>query len=289
MTIVLLSCMKQKRTVQRETSAEQSNFGHHQILTQTHQTDDLANVEFLTPTLGVACCDDQASHEAQMRHNTLTYHPHLILQPESIRDNTTDEEIKKLLAKHPKHPTQKFRATLNSAAEEKRKRLEREAKWKNIHVKFHKDALVYIVRSTDAARAREDDGGDTADTLTGKERDAAMNDEENQRTPSEIAMTEPEGKDKKLAKELAKLATNQPEKTVDTTQQSSRKEKKREEMKLPPSSKLPASSKMPASTKMPLSGEKGNKTIQSVLKQPRSNEETSGEEKKRTKPSRHSN
>ncbi|CAB3405002.1 unnamed protein product [Caenorhabditis bovis] len=148
--------------------------------------DFLANVHLLTPTLPGGCTDDNAAKEAMMRHRTNQYFPQLEIQKEMILNKTTSSELHALLDKLPPHPPQRFRAKIDKNIEKIAR--EREEKYKNLHVSWHNVGLVYIVRGSDPARAKDDGVSDTIDSPSGKENDAA-NDGNGENLNSEIPMT----------------------------------------------------------------------------------------------------
>uniref|UniRef100_A0A8R1HPR9 Uncharacterized protein n=1 Tax=Caenorhabditis japonica TaxID=281687 RepID=A0A8R1HPR9_CAEJA len=153
------------------------------------QEDPLANVRLLTPTLPGGCNDENAAKEAANRHKTNSYFPELEIQKLRIVDSTKGEELKRLVDRLSPHPPQMYRKELKEPSVE-----ERLAQWKDFHVHWHDKGLVYLVRSNDACRAKDEGPGDTVDS-------PGSDEQEESKIPSEMPLSENanERKEKKAA------------------------------------------------------------------------------------------
>ncbi|CAL2037471.1 unnamed protein product [Caenorhabditis brenneri] len=186
------------------------------IQTVEVQEDPLANVRLLTPTLPGGCNDENAAKEAATRHKTNQYFPKLQIQKRRIVNRTTKSELRKMVDQLPPHPPQRYRTELREPALDKRKE-----KWKNAHVHWHDTGLVFIVRSHDPCRSKDDNGGDTIDSPSKEEQ------QESTKINSEMPLSDKNAERKSKAK-----SRRSKEKTPAPLPQSSKKSSK--ERKLAP-------------------------------------------------------
>uniref|UniRef100_A0A1I7T8F9 DUF4604 domain-containing protein n=1 Tax=Caenorhabditis tropicalis TaxID=1561998 RepID=A0A1I7T8F9_9PELO len=185
------------------------------------QEDPLANVRLLTPTLPGGCNDENAAKEAATRHTTNQFFPKLQIQNRRIVNKTSKEELKRMVDQMPPHPPQRYRTELREPALEKRNE-----KWKNSHVHWNDIGLVFIVRSHDACRSKDDAGGDTVDSLDSPSKEeqestkvnsempmSDKNDErKKQMTPNRSKKKTPAAQSSKKSSKDRKPASNQKEK-----------------------------------------------------------------------------
>lgn len=185
------------------------------IQTVEVQEDPLANVKLLTPSLPGGCNDENAAKEAATRHKTNMYFPKLQLQKNRIVNRTSKIDLKRMVDALPPHPPQRYRTELREPALDKRNE-----KWKNSHVHWHETGLVFVVRSHDPCRSKDDGGGDTIDSPASKE------EQESTKVNSEMPLSDKKEKSKQKTPHRGK------EKTPAPLPQSSRKSQK--ERKLAP-------------------------------------------------------
>ncbi|CAI2311372.1 unnamed protein product [Caenorhabditis sp. 36 PRJEB53466] len=148
------------------------------LQTAEMKEDDFANVRLLTPMLPGGCNDENAAKEAASRHKSNQYFPNLEVQSRKIVNDTTPEELRRMVDELPPHPPQRIRSDSKEPSLE-----DRIAKWKDVHVAFHDVGIVYMVRSVDACRSKDDGPGDTIDS-------PSRGEEEEEKINSELPMSE---------------------------------------------------------------------------------------------------
>ncbi|PIC37884.1 hypothetical protein B9Z55_010075 [Caenorhabditis nigoni] len=182
------------------------------IQTVDVQEDPLANVRLLTPTLPGGCTDENAAKEAATRHKTNQYFPKLQLQSRRIVNRTSKEELKSMVDALPPHPPQRYRTEIREPAVDKRKE-----KWKNAHVHWSDTGLVFVIRSHDPCRSKDDGGGDTIDS-------PSKEDQESTKINSEMPMSDKKEKSKQKTPRKSKEKTPAP--LPQSSKRGSQKERK---------------------------------------------------------------